>query len=259
MWRVLSGRGFVAVALLVSSAAWPALARGTMGIAGEALAAPVPASAHQPDAVDVALDPGHSAWDVGATGAGLAEYQLTLDVANRVRARLEESGYRVRQTRTDNSRVAPSVPRDSIEATRVEQEARIAAAGAAPIYVSIHFNAHPNRSLRGTETYFNKDNFHSESVILGTAIHAELLGALHEIGYTPVDRGVREDLTAGKPYGHFFSLRGPFPSVLVESLFLSNPTESEMLRQDSVLEAVADGIARGIARYLGDGLGIMGG
>jgi len=259
MWRVLSGRGFVAVALLVSSAAWPALARGTTGIAGEALAAPLPASTHQPDAVDVALDPGHSAWDVGATGAGLAEYQLTLDVAHRVRARLEESGFRVRLTRTDNSRVAPSVPRDSIEATRVEQEARIAAGGPASIYVSIHFNAHPNRSLRGTETYFNGDNFRVESILLGTFVQNELLGSLRRIGYQPADRGVREDLTAGKPYGHFFSLRGPFPSILVESLFLSNPVEAEMLRQDAVLEAVAEGIARGITRYLADEVGVVGG
>src|SRR5439155_6166225 len=102
----------------------------------------------------VAVDPGHSSWDVGASGAGLAEYQLTLDMAHRVQSRLETSGYAVRLTRNDTARVAPVVPRDSIEATRVEQEARIAAAGPASIFVSIHFNAHPNRSLRGTETYF---------------------------------------------------------------------------------------------------------
>lgn len=259
MWRPLSACGFVAVAFLVSYAAWPALARGSMGISNEALAPPSSTSTHQPDAVDVALDPGHSAWDVGATGAGLAEYQLTLDVATRVCARLEESGYRVRLTRTDISRVAHSVPRDLIEATRVEQEARIAAAGSASIYVSIHFNAHPNRSLRGTETYFNGDNFRAESVLLGEFVQNELLSSLRQIGYQPVDRGVREDLTAGKPYGHFFSLRGPFPSVLVESLFLSNPVEAEMLRQDTVLEAVAEGIARGIDRYLADAIGVVGG
>src|SRR4051794_21712023 len=98
----------------------------------------------QAEQVDVALDPGHSTWDVGATGAGLAEYQLTLDTAQRVRSRLEEWGYSVRLSRTDTARVAPVVPRDLIEATRVEQEARIAAASPASIFVSIHFNAHPN-------------------------------------------------------------------------------------------------------------------
>ena len=38
------------------------------------------------DRVDVALDPGHSRADVGAAGGGLREYQLTLDLAERVRA-----------------------------------------------------------------------------------------------------------------------------------------------------------------------------
>ena len=104
--------------------------------------------------------------------------------------------------------------------------------------------------MRGTETYFNGENRRAESVVLGTLIHSELLGALREIGYPVVDRALKEDLTAGKPYGHFFSLRGPFPSVLVESLFLSNAAEADALHQDHVLEAIADGIARGISGYL---------
>src|SRR5262245_50245518 len=123
MWSRLCGTGLVAVALLLAFHGHPSL------LAGAAL---------QPlEPVDVALDPGHSSWDVGATGGGLAEYQLTLDVANRVRARLEDRGMTVRLTRTDSSRVAPAVPRDPTEATRVEQEARIAAAGPASVFVSI--------------------------------------------------------------------------------------------------------------------------
>jgi N-acetylmuramoyl-L-alanine amidase len=254
MWRLPSGYGWAAVALAVGSVLWLRPPAGHVSHAARLDPAP-----GQTDTVDVALDPGHSAWDVGATGAGLAEYQLTLDVANRVRARLEEVGHRVRLTRADHGRVAPVVPRDSIEAIRVEQEARIGAASPASVFVSIHFNAHPNRSLRGTETYFNGDNFRAESVVLGTLVHNELLAALRGLGYPAIDRGVREDLTAGKPYGHFFSLRGPFPSVLVESLFLSNPAEAEMLRQDDVLDTVAEGIARGIARYLADEIGVVGG
>ena len=253
MWRLASRCGFVVVALLLSLAA---LAGDPIGVLNTVQLARA-AQAEQLEPVNVALDPGHSTWDVGATGSGLAEYQLTLDVASRVRGRLEDRGYTVRLTRTDTNRVAPVVPQDLIAATRVEQEARIAAAGPASIFVSIHFNAHPDRALRGTEVYFNGDNYRAESMVLGTLIHNELLGALRESGYAAVDRGLREDLTAGKPYGHFFSLRGPFPSVLVESLFLSNPGEAETLHQDRTLDAVADGIAQGIARYLADELGLL--
>ena len=146
MWRLASRCGFVVVALLISL---PALAGDSVGSLNAVQLARA-SQAEQLEPVDVALDPGHSTWDVGATGSGLAEYQLTLDVASRVRGRLEDRGYTVRLTRTDTNRVAPVVPQDLIAATRVEQEARIAAAGPASIFVSIHFNAHPDRALRGT-------------------------------------------------------------------------------------------------------------
>jgi len=52
--------------------------------------------------VDVALDSGHSRADVGAVGSGLAEYQLTLDLAQRVRLRLQAAHQSVRLTREDD-------------------------------------------------------------------------------------------------------------------------------------------------------------
>jgi N-acetylmuramoyl-L-alanine amidase len=76
-----------------------------------------------------------------------------------------------------------------------------------------------------------------------------------ELGYESLDRGVKSDLAAGKRYGHFFSLRGPVPSALVEHLFLSNPTEAALLRDDATLDALADGVAQGIFEYLAAGFG----
>src|SRR4051812_39351110 len=63
---------------------------------------PAPVRAQTDEPVDVALDPGHSTWDVGATGGGFREYELTLEVARRTRAVLEEQGLRVRLTRDDS-------------------------------------------------------------------------------------------------------------------------------------------------------------
>ena len=70
-----------------------------------------------------------------------------------------------------------------------------------------------------------------------------------EVGYSSLDRGAKSDLAAGKPYGHFFSLRGPEPSALVESLFLSNPTEAALLHDDATLDALADGCTQGVLEY----------
>jgi N-acetylmuramoyl-L-alanine amidase len=119
-------------------------------------------------------------------------------------------------------------------------------------YVSLHFNGGPT-NLRGTETYFNPEraaDAPSADYALASALQRHVVGALaDELGYASVDRGVKSDLAAGKPYGHFFSLRGPVPSALVENLFLSNANEAALLRDDGTLDALADGCAQGVLEY----------
>ncbi len=202
--------------------------------------------------VDVALDPGHSRVDVGATGSGLAEYRMTLDLARRVKADLEQAGASVRMTREDDEPVSAMDDPDPIEQTRIEQEARIAAGGPARVFVSLHFNGGPS-TLRGTETYYNPErapDSGTADAALARALQRNVLSALWEAGYDSPDRGAKSDLRAGKPYGHFFSLRGPMPSALVESLFLSNPDEAALLRDDGFRDALARGCAQGILEYL---------
>jgi N-acetylmuramoyl-L-alanine amidase len=210
------------------------------------LAQPLPA-------VDVALDPGHSRADVGAASGGLREFQLSLDLAQRVRTRLEASHLSVRLTREDDLPLTLLSNPSATEQIRLEQEARIAAAGPARVYVSLHFNGGPP-NLRGTETYFNPDRAPeaaSADRALAELLQQHVVAALRdELGYPALDRGVKSDLAAGKSYGHFFSLRGPNPSALVEHLFLSNPNEAALLRDDATMDALADGCAQGIFEYL---------
>jgi N-acetylmuramoyl-L-alanine amidase len=202
--------------------------------------------------VDVALDPGHSHVDVGASGYGLREYQLTLDLAQRVQARLEAANLTVRLTREDDQPLTPLVHPGADDDIQAEQEARIAAGGPARIFVSLHFNGGPT-ALRGTETYYNPERSpeaETTDAALAADLQRDVVAALtNEVGYQAIDRGVKSDLLAGKPYGHFFSLRGPEPSALVENLFLSNPADASALHDDATLDALADGCAQGILDY----------
>lgn len=202
--------------------------------------------------VDVALDPGHSRADVGTAGSGLREYQLTLDLAQRVKQRLQDEHLTVRLTREDDQPLTPLLHPAADDDIQAEQEARIAAGGPARIFVSLHFDGGP-ASLRGTETYYNPERAPeagAADAALASFLQQEVVQALSsEVGYAAVDRGVRSDLLAGKPYGHFFSLRGPEPSALVESLFLSNPSDASALHDDATLDALADGCAQGILDY----------
>jgi N-acetylmuramoyl-L-alanine amidase len=206
----------------------------------------------QQSPVDVALDPGHSRADVGASGYGLREYQLTLDLAQRVKTRLEAQHLAVRLTREDDLPLTPLVHPGADDDIAEEQAARIAVGGPARIFVSLHFNGGPT-ALRGTETYYNPErsaDAPTADAALAAALQHDVVQALSgEIGYAAVDRGVKSDLLAGKPYGHFFSLRGPEPSALVENLFLSNPSDATALHDDATLDALADGCTQGILDY----------
>jgi N-acetylmuramoyl-L-alanine amidase len=218
-------------------------------VSGIVSASPRLAEAQLFDA-DVGLDPGHSYMDVGTSGAGLREFELTLDIALRVREKLEKQGLSVRMTRTDANPLSAMNHPVSNERVRLEQEARIASVGRVKAYVSLHFNGHNSPGLRGTETYYNPEGAQPDaSFRLANALHRGVVDALWEGGYPATDRGVKSDLLAGKPYGHFFNLRGPAPSVLVEGLFLSSPGEAAALHSDQVREALAWGYVRGILEF----------
>lgn len=203
-----------------------------------------------PPLADVALDPGHSAADIGAVGGGLREYELTLDLARRLRARLEAAGLRVVLTREDDQPASSFDHPDPTTRTRLEQEARIARVVPARVYLSLHLNGFSDPRVRGTETYYNEDNHGAASRMLAEAVQREVLAALRAAGYPALDRGAKSDLAAGKPYGHFFSLRGPLPSALLEAAFLTNPEERAWLREEAALEAIADGCATALAEVL---------
>jgi len=109
------------------------------------LAVPRPPVRHAPAFVAV-LDPGHGGDRDGAISAdGAREKDLTLEIALRLKKRLEKAGARVVLTRDGDGAVA------------LPQRAALANAEKADVFVSIHLNAMPGparRKARGVETYF---------------------------------------------------------------------------------------------------------
>jgi N-acetylmuramoyl-L-alanine amidase len=202
---------------------------------------------------DVGIDPGHSPLDVGTSGHGVGEYQHTLDVALRLKPLLEAAGLRVVLTRTEHVALTPMNHPNYTERTRIEQTARIAAVGNARIYVSLHFDGIDNPLVRGTETFYNAEAHGDEGRRLAEAIQRHMVAEIREFGHPTLDRGANEDLRVGKPYGHFFMLRGPMPSVCGEPLFLTNPTEGALMLQEDTRQAVARGYAGGIVAYFAGG------
>jgi N-acetylmuramoyl-L-alanine amidase len=169
--------------------------------------------------ITVVIDAGHGGHDRGGIpGQRVAEKDMNLDVAQRLRNVLAASGYRVVMTR--DSDVFVPLP------TRVA----IANSNRNAIFVCIHFNSTQRMGAAGIETYF----YNRDSLPLASAIHYYVAG-----GAPSANRGVRRR-------GYYVLRRTNIPAVLVECGFLTNPTEAAYAQTASYREKLAEEIAAGV-------------
>lgn len=199
----------------------------------------------------IVLDPGHGGEDQGARSrGGMLEKHLTLDVARRIEAMLEENGHRVLLTRRDD-RFIP-----------LDQRSAFARANRADLFISVHFNsAQPSTEPAGAETYCltpagarstsdkkgvltksdyipqSANRFDNDNVILAHHIQQSLVARAGA-----VERGVKR--------ARFEVLKElNCPGVLVECGFLSSPSEARRISQASYRQQLAAAIAAGVAGY----------
>ena len=171
------------------------------------------------DNLTVVVDAGHGGHDRGGIpGQRVAEKNMTLDVAQRLRNVLAASGYRVVMTR--DSDVFVPLP------TRVA----IANSYGNAIFVCIHFNATKRAGASGIETYF----YSRDSLPLASAVHYYVTG-----GAPSANRGVRRR-------GYYVLRKTSIPAVLVECGFLTNPTEAAYAQSASYRQKLAEEIAAGV-------------
>src|SRR5438094_557409 len=167
----------------------------------------------------VVIDAGHGGHDRGGIpGQRIAEKDMNLDVAQRLRNVLAANGYRVVMTR--DSDVFVPLP------TRVA----IANSYRNAIFVCIHFNATQRRGASGIETYF----YSRDSLPLASAVHYYVTG-----GAPSANRGVRRR-------GYYVLRKTGIPAVLVECGFLTNPTEAAYAQSASYRQKLAEEIAAGV-------------
>ncbi len=216
------------------------------------------------------LDPGHGGRDPGAIGvSGTQEKDITLDIARRMADTLEgRRGLRVKLTR-DEDEFMPLEDR-----VKVGQDTR------ADLFMSIHADSAPNASARGLSVYTLSEKA-SDAFSAHLADHenkADLMGGLD---LPPADKDVTAilfDLAARRTRNtaqharasfvksvgrrwrllerpmraaNFVVLRAPdVPSMLVETGFLSNRHDEQILRQPKQRANIARLMASDIAEIL---------
>ena len=217
----------------------------------------------------VMIDPGHGGEDPGAIGpSGLKEKNVVLSIAREAKKRLEGIGYTVYMTRNEDIFIPLGV--------------RVAKARArnADVFVSIHADAFTSPSARGTGVYMLNTKGATSSAakfLAQTQNNADAIGGVAKSGNRSVDNAILDmtqtaTMRDSRKLGHsvltelgklnqlhkgrvdeanFAVLRAPdIPSILVETAFLSNPTEERLLGSDSFRRQCADAIATGIQKYV---------
>ncbi len=237
---------------------------------GLGLPYPTPPQPTQPRAksfTTIVIDPGHGGRDSGARGQrGTEEKDITLKVALKLRDLLsQQPGVRVLMTRERDQFV------------ELEDRAKFANAVEADLFVSIHVNSHPQRSVKGIEIYHfgeAKDQRALEVAARenGTPLNntgvgweylvADLLTAKKiesslELAWTAKEamvtnlNGHYELLDHGVKTAPFYVLRfTSMPSILAEIAFISNTDEEDLLRTTRFTTRVAEALMEGIKSFL---------
>ena len=177
----------------------------------------------------IVLDPGHGGSDRGTIHGGVAEADLTLDMTKRLRDILIARGWQVKMTRDTDVDVyaANDSAHDELQA-RVD----VANKAGARLFLSIHANAYINSGPYGTTCYISKP----EDVAFGRIVESHL-----------ASDGTKDD---GIVKSHLYvTLHTRMPAVLVETAFLSNPSDYMLLTSPAWRQKVAEEMADGIAQY----------
>ncbi|WP_339226292.1 N-acetylmuramoyl-L-alanine amidase [Oceanobacillus sp. FSL K6-2867] len=172
------------------------------------------------------LDPGHGGTDTGATGNGLQEKDVVLDIALRIRDLLlgNYDNVTVRMSRTEDT------------AKSLAQRTNEANAWDADYFLSIHCNAF-NSSSDGYEDFIHStlsDN--SQTARYRDILHAEIIKL----------NGLRN---RGKKKANFHVLReSSMPAMLTENGFIDHSGNAALMKQDAWKQRVAEGHVNGLAQ-----------
>ncbi|OXM16356.1 polysaccharide deacetylase [Paenibacillus herberti] len=171
----------------------------------------------------IVIDAGHGGKDPGATGAsGANEKDSNLSLAHRVNELLrQDSMFETKMTRTDDQFI------------ELEERAELANEWKADAIISLHGNTYEDQEVSGTETIYFKKN----SLALAQTLQKGVSKALDTR-----DRGVKQDQ-------YIILSTAQVPAVIVESGYITNPKEEEMLLSDKGQETAANAIHEALKKY----------
>ncbi|MEY0232231.1 N-acetylmuramoyl-L-alanine amidase AmiB [Providencia manganoxydans] len=222
--------------------------------------------------VVIAIDAGHGGKDPGAIGKnGYREKDVTLSVARKLYAKLDA-----------DPMFKPAMTRDGDYFISVSGRSDVARKKNANMLVSIHADSAPSSRARGASVWVlsnRRANSELGSWLEQREKQSELLGGAGDalngadpylsqavldlqfghsqrVGYDVAVHVIRQLRKVGNihksspEHASLGVLRSPdIPSILVETGFISNSAEEQLLKSDAYQEQVAEAIHQGLRQY----------
>jgi N-acetylmuramoyl-L-alanine amidase len=182
----------------------------------------------------IVIDPGHGGSDSGAVGpSGILEKNVTLAVALKVKAILNDTGAVVILTRSSDRDVSDI--KNAADAQELQARADVGNKNRADVFLSIHANSFSSQAAHGTAAYY------STGSSMGAVFAADLQDELVRAGGL-ADRGTSA--------ADFYVLKHTnMPASLVEMAFISNSQEEQLLNSDGFQQKMAEAICRALNRF----------
>ncbi len=230
-------------------------------------AAAAPAVQNRDNTCIIVIDPGHGGKDPGAIGyRGMKEKHVCLAIAKQLKKSLD---------RYPNCKTILTRTKDVF--LSLEKRAEIANKSNADLFISVHANSHTDPSLSGVETYYlnfssdssarrvaARENFTTPSqisdleLILFDLMHNEkinrssiLAGYIHNNIVDAVSRRYSTFRNLGVKHAPMRVLiDAEMPGVLLETAFISNPSEAKRLTSRAYQSSIAAAVAKGIHSFI---------
>ena len=191
----------------------------------------------------VILDAGHGGEDSGAVGKnGRLEKDLNLEMALEMGSILEEKGYVVVYTRTNDRLLYTEA--ENIKGIRkisdLKNRCKVAANYPESVFVSIHMNSFGSEKYSGLQVYYKPDDDNSR--VLADSIQQRVI--------TEVQANNNRKIKSGE--GMYVLENIENTSVLIECGFLTNREECEKLSEKEYQKQLSFSIVCAIIEYIED-------
>lgn len=217
----------------------------------------------------IVIDPGHGGKDPGCIGrGGTQEKTIVLSIGKKLRSALKTAGFTVYMTRDNDTYL------------KLADRAAIAEKKKADLFVSIHANANPSRSIKGFSVYtlsekasdeeaqkladaenaadkIDVSGFEQFSKDIRIALSALQQHAVAEMSVEYANGCARAIKRAGieqQPgpdvrHAPFAVLRSTVPGALIECGHLSNSAEEKLLKQSDYQDKLVAAMVKSIKAY----------